>query len=219
MTFSIDFTVGKLANRQRQGISFREPLARALGIKPNKSLNIIDATAGLGRDAFIMASLGCQVTLLERSPIVFEALKKAIFEAQQNPALTAIADRMHLQHRDSIGYLKNLVGEEICLANKTVDAIYLDPMYSATQKSALVKKEMRDLREIVGDDLDVENLFQATIKASTKRVVVKRHRHAPPIAGSQPTHAILTKLLRFDVYLFPPQFSLPPAISQGPFEK
>jgi 16S rRNA (guanine1516-N2)-methyltransferase len=74
-------------------------------------------------------------------------------------------------------------------------------MYPSSHKSALVKKEMRDLREIVGDDSDVEQLFEAAMKTNVPRVVVKRHRHALPINDSTPTHVILTKLLRFDVYL------------------
>jgi 16S rRNA (guanine1516-N2)-methyltransferase len=196
MSLTINFITGKLALRQRQGIGFRDPLARALGIKSQKPLRIIDATAGLGRDAFIMASLGCSVTLLERSPVVFAALSEALKQAAENPNLSALINRMSLQQANSIDYISQLN-----LSTEKIDVIYLDPMYPATNKSALVKKEMRELRELVGDDKDVEALFQAAMNTAVTRVVVKRHRHAPSISGSKPTHVILTKLLRFDVYI------------------
>ena len=41
------------------------------GVNPH----IVDATAGLGRDAFLLASLGAKVTLIERSPMMYELLK------------------------------------------------------------------------------------------------------------------------------------------------
>jgi 16S rRNA (guanine1516-N2)-methyltransferase len=196
MTITIDFTSSQFTSRLRQGLGVREPLARALGIKSGKPLRIIDATAGLGRDAFLMAYLGCTVTLLERSPAVFQALSQALQHASVNPHFTELMSRMILKQADSIDYLSALHSTD-----KKIDAIYLDPMYPSSNKSALVKKEMRDLREIVGDDPDVEKLFEAAMQAPVQRVVVKRHRHAPPILERAPSHMILTKLLRFDVYI------------------
>ena len=49
-------------------------------MKFNKNRNIIDATAGLGYDSFILASLGAKVTLIERSQKMHELLQNGINE-------------------------------------------------------------------------------------------------------------------------------------------
>jgi len=54
-------------NRPFAALSRRQPLARALG---RKARRVVDATAGLGQDSFLIASLGPTVLALERSPII-----------------------------------------------------------------------------------------------------------------------------------------------------
>ncbi len=191
----IDFTRGKMAYRQRQGFSRRDPLARAVGIKKDCFPTIIDATAGLGRDAFILASLGCQVTLLERCPAIAVALQAGLIKANNNSDLQHTISRMQLQEVNSIEYLPNLSPENY------PDVIYLDPMYPINSKSALVKQELRLVRELVGDDLDAEALFTIALQRVKKRVVVKRHRHAPTISALTPSHVIENPTIRFDVYM------------------
>ena len=52
---------------------------------------MLDATAGLGRDAFVLASLGCQVTLIERVPAVAALLENGIERALLNVETATIA--------------------------------------------------------------------------------------------------------------------------------
>ncbi len=190
-----NFTSSKFAHRHRQGFSLRDPLARAIGVKKDHFPSIIDATAGLGRDAFLLASLGCSITLLERVPQVAANLQQALLEAQQEPHLAPIIARMQLIQTDSIAYLQHLPTEQ------KPDVIYLDPMYPPSRKTALVKQEMQSLRELVGFDNDTTELFQAAMQQAKKRVVVKRHRHSPTITELKPSHVIETKVIRFDVYI------------------
>lgn len=187
----IDFTQGKLAHRYAQGIGKREPLARAIGIKSDNHPAIIDATAGLGRDAFVLACCGCAVTLLERSTVLHALLDDALQRARQEAQLSAIVQRLQLIHSDALVYLER----------HQAPVIYLDPMYPSRKKSALVKQEMRILRDIVGDDDDTDKLFQLALQRATNRVVVKRPKLAPPLTGIAPSHQILGKTTRFDVYL------------------
>ncbi|MCT1282181.1 class I SAM-dependent methyltransferase, partial [Pseudomonas aeruginosa] len=78
--------------------------------------------------------------------------------------------------------------------------IYLDPMFPHRDKSALVKKEMRLFRPLVGDDLDAPALLQAALALASHRVVVKRPRKAPIIEGPKPGYSLEGKSSRYDIY-------------------
>jgi 16S rRNA (guanine1516-N2)-methyltransferase len=48
---------------------------------------VIDGTAGLGKDAFVLAGLGCKVTLVERHPVVVALLADGLARAWQDPEI------------------------------------------------------------------------------------------------------------------------------------
>ena len=73
-------------------------------------------------------------------------------------------------------------------------------MYPHSTKSALAKKEMRFLRQLVGDDIDAANLLALALVCAKQRVVVKRPRLAPYLAKFKPQHSIFGKQHRLDVY-------------------
>jgi 16S rRNA (guanine1516-N2)-methyltransferase len=100
---------------------------------------------------------------------------------------------MHLLCGNAIELMNNWSGE-------APQVIYLDPMFPHRDKSALVKKEMRLFRPLVGDDDDAPALLQAALALATHRVVVKRSRKAPVIAGEQPGYVLEGKSSRFDIY-------------------
>jgi 16S rRNA (guanine1516-N2)-methyltransferase len=185
----VDFVEGKAFHRRV--FSGKELIAKAVGFKKSASLTVIDATAGLGRDAFVLASLGCNVTLMERSEILAALLADGLRRAKENASTEMIADRMQLISGDA----KEL------LLHQSADVIYLDPMYPHQDKSALVKKEMRILREILGDDDDAEALFNIALKTAKKRVVVKRPKHADFINHKKPDIMFEGSSTRFDVYV------------------
>ncbi len=180
----VDFLHGKLAHRRKYGGGKSQLIAKAVGTK--KGLRVLDATAGLGEDAFVLACLGCEMILLERSPIIAALLEDGLKRANID---------MKLIVTDAISYMRNIPEE------MRPDVVYLDPMYPERTKSALGKKEMRILREIVGEDLDASELLQAALKAARNRVVVKRPRLAPQIPGPKPDLVFKGKSSRFDVYL------------------
>lgn len=191
----VDFVSGALGYRQRQAGHSREPLARAVGIKNRLTApRVLDAGAGLGRDAFMLASLGCDVTLIERSPIIAALLKDGLERARAVAASAAIVARMHLVCGEAADYLIHLSEEA------RPDVVYLDPMYPGRQKTALVKKEMRYLRAVVGEDLDAPALLAAALRAARRRVLVKRPRLAAPLAGPPPSSTLMGSTTRFDLY-------------------
>ncbi len=190
----VDFLKGSVAYRHARNCTTRQPLARAVGIKPGFRPDIFDATAGLGGDGFVLACLGCKVTLNERSPIIAALLEDGLARAESDP-LTAeiISSKIELLKGDSQENLKHL--------DQHPYTVYLDPMYPHSPKSALNKKEMRMIREIVGDDTDASNLLETALAHAANRVVVKRPKGAEKLSSLQPSHSILMKNSRFDVYL------------------
>lgn len=193
----VDFVAGKAQHRRLFGGGKGQDIAKAIGLHKFKNPHVLDATAGLGREAFVLASLGCTVTLLERSPIVHALLQDGLKRAREcsDSEVQTIVARMTLHHASAHEWLPTLA------PNSLPDVIYLDPMFPERQKSALVQKEMRFFHEIVGDDNDADVLLALAIRHAKHRVVVKRPRHAPMLAGSKPAFVITGKAVRYDVYL------------------
>ena len=191
----IDFVHGKLAHRREFGGGRGQPLAKAIGLKGGANPTVIDATAGLGRDAFVLANLGAQVTMIERSPILATLLEDGLKRLTVEPELADIAQHLQLVHTNAIDWLHQQAQTE-----QRPEVVYLDPMYPHRSKSALVKKEMRALRALVGDDEDAALLLQAARQCATKRVVVKRPKGAPSLDNSQPSGDVQSKNTRYDIY-------------------
>ncbi len=191
----VDFAAGAVAHRYRFGGGRNQPLARAVGLKGGATPTVMDATAGLGRDAFVLASLGCTVRLVERVPIIAVLLRDGLQRAARAPDIgPLVAERLHLVVADGRDYLRGLA------EHQQPDVVYLDPMYPHRHKTALVKKEMRVLRQWVGDDPDAPELLAAALCCARRRVVVKRPRHAPVVAGPPPGFQVVAPNTRFDIY-------------------
>ena len=188
-----DFLRGAVNHRLRFGGGRGQHLPKAVGMKGGQSPTIIDATAGLGRDAFLLASLGSEVTLIERSDIIHELLAAGMDVARQAGGQHKdIMDRMTLIHGDSITLLPHM----------QADVVLVDPMHPPRQKSALVKGEMRAIRDIVGVDEDQQLLVETALAMATKRVVLKWPAKAAPLAGVRPaSHQIIGKSIRYDVFM------------------
>ncbi|MFT4925476.1 MAG: 16S rRNA (guanine1516-N2)-methyltransferase [Phenylobacterium sp.] len=194
----VDFVAGANAHRRKFGGGKGQSIAKAVGIKGGYRPKVIDGTAGLGKDAFVLASLGCQVTLVERHPVVSALLADGLARAYQDPDIGEwMQQRLILSPADHISELVAEAGDEL----SQVDVVYLDPMYPHREKSALVKKDMRTFQSLVGADTDADHLFAPAMQLAQKRVVVKRPDYATPLAGQAPTMVIETKKNRFDVYV------------------
>jgi len=194
----VDFSQGKLAHRLLQAEP-KQGLAKALGLKKGYLPTVIDATAGLGADSFIMSRLGCTVTLLERSPIVAALLQDGLRRGFENRELNSLIQRMTLHQAQAEDFLA------ILPTNKLPQVIYLDPMYPYERaQTALNKKEMRVLRELVGGDLDSAKLLEIALEKALKRVVIKRPKKAPLIGSMSPSYIVKGKSTRYDVYLISP---------------
>jgi 16S rRNA (guanine1516-N2)-methyltransferase len=190
----IDFLAGKTAYRRKYGHAGGEAICKAVGIKKGNRPNVVDATAGWGRDAFVLATLGCRVHMIERSEVIAKLLEDGLRRTELDEKIgPLIKGKLSLTCGDSLEELRNAPFEP--------EVIYLDPMFPHKEKSALVKKEMRMLQEVVGQDDDADKLLKLAQTIATNRVVVKRPTYADFLAEIKPNISIKTKKHRFDIYL------------------
>lgn len=190
----VDFVHGKNGFRFAHNCTTQQPLARAAGVKPGFRPTILDGTAGLGTDAFVLASLDCRVTMCERSPLIGALLEDGLLRAGKEKKTALIVDKkMHLVVEDTQTYLRQ--------DNETFHTIYLDPMYPHRNQSALNKQPLRVIRALVGGDTDGATLLEVALAKASNRVVVKRPLRAPLLSAAQPSHVIFMKNSRFDIYL------------------
>lgn len=196
----VDFVGGAAAHRRQFGGGSGQMIAKAVGVQGAVRPYVLDATAGLGRDAFVLACLGCQVELIERNPVVAALLHDGLERARADIDVAAIVAQITLRQGNAIELMQSWQGQP-------PQVIYLDPMFPMRNKSAQVKKEMRLFQPLVGGDDDAPLLLAAALELASHRVVVKRPRIAPALEGAKPGYTLQGKSSRFDIY---PKKSLKP---------
>ncbi len=189
----VDFVGGALGHRLKYGGGKGQMIAKACGLGKLKSPYILDATAGLGRDGFVLASLGARVQMVERVPVISALLQDGLKRALESEITHDIAARINFHEGNAAIYISNM--------EDAPDVIYMDPMFPERTKTALVKKEMRIFKKIIGADGDADALLQAALTKAKNRVVVKRPRVAPYLMEKKPSFVMEGKAGRFDVYM------------------
>lgn len=188
----VDFLDHNLNFRAKLAGKNNEIILKAIGIKNNERPSVLDATAGLGTDAFLLASKGCEVLMLERSPIIGALLQDGL--ARYNKQKSGVI-KLELLLSSANNYLTTL-------KLKQYDVIYLDPMYPPRVKSALGKKNMRTLHTIVGADEDAGEILMLALQHAKKRVVVKRPKFADHLGLLKPDIIFASNASsRYDVYI------------------
>lgn len=193
-----EFTEGAVDHRRKFGGGKGQMIAKAVGLKAGVYPTVLDATAGLGKDSFVLASLGSSVVMLERSPIAHILLENGLnrardFSQENDPELLTVINRLQLIHQSSHDYFASL-------KNNYPDVIYLDPMFPEREKSAEVKKEMTAFHLLIGKDEDADLLLPLALAHVNYRVVVKRPRKAPFLNNQTPSFQLEGKSSRFDIY-------------------
>lgn len=188
----VDFAGGKHQHRRKFGGGKSQPIAKAVGLNKKRDLHILDATAGLGSDSFVMASIGAQVTMCEQHPVVQCLLEDGLQRGLIHHDIMSICQRMQLVKLSAQTYLQQEKTE--------FDVIYLDPMFPVRQKTAAVKKEMAIFHHLVGEDHNDGLLLQLALQYARFRVVVKRPKAAGFFADQSPSLSLEGKSGRFDIY-------------------
>ncbi|WP_425607169.1 class I SAM-dependent methyltransferase [Coraliomargarita algicola] len=200
LSIRADFYSPTVSYRRHKGGGKGQMIAKAVGLHSGPTPTVFDATAGLGGDAFVLASLGCRLRMTERVPEVRALLEDGLRVAQEwgaehDDSLLDILARMLLVDSDAATHLQAL--DEL----NRPDVVYLDPMFPVRSKSAQVKKEMHVFHQLVGSDPDADELLDLACSCARKRVVVKRPRIAPQLANTPPSYTLEGKSNRFDIYV------------------
>ena len=190
LTYQGDFE--NMTHRVTNGRLQHEMLVRAA--KSDKiGRKAIDATAGMGEDAFLLAAQGYEVTLYEQNPVIAALLKDALRRARKHPVLKDIASRMKLEEGDSVSCMEKLMDP--------VDVIYLDPMFPKRQKSGLINKKLQLIQKLEPPCSEEKDLFDAAIKAGPSRIIVKRPLKSVCLDGREPSYILKGKAIRYDCYV------------------
>ena len=189
----IDFSAGTSEHRRKQGGG--ELIVKAAGGNKQDKPTVLDVTAGLGRDSFVLASRGYPVTMCERSPLIAALLEDGLQRARDfgDAELQQVISHMRLLNINAVDYITSLEPE-------AVDVVVIDPMFPPSKKSALVKKDMQAFHQLVGPDDDSDALLAAALSVAKHRVIVKRPKKAQCLASKQPNFMVEGKAIRFDIY-------------------
>lgn len=185
----IDFDSNKKDYHKKKSTMASEPLSRALG-GGKKGLRVLDLSAGLAIDAIFLTQLGYSVTALERNPMLYFLLNKALENWQYTDK-----SRLRFVLTDALTFLKNTQDE--------FDICYFDPMFPQKNKSALPRQEMVIFKELVGIDDDASEVLSYALQSKKfKRCVIKRPLRAEPLLTNsvQPSGCIEGKIIRYDIY-------------------
>ena len=169
-----------------------ELLVRAAkGRGAERALRVVDATAGLGEDALLLAAAGHTVRLFEQNPVIAAMLRDALERAARDPALSAVVGRMQLTEGDSVAGLRAL--------DTPPDVVVLDPMFPERKKSGLIGKKLQLLQVLERPCADEEALLQAAIDAAPAKIIIKRPLKGAYLAGRKPGYSLTGKAIRYDV--------------------
>ena len=191
LTYQGDFAE-TMMHRVTNGRLQHEMLVKAASSE-KEGRKAIDATAGMGEDAFLLAAQGYEVTLYEQNPVVAALLKDAIRRAKKNQILKDIAGRMKVVEADSVECMSKLLDP--------VDVIYLDPMFPARQKSSLINKKLQLIQKLEPPCSEETDLFDAALKVGPSRIIVKRPLKSEYLAGREPSYTLKGKAIRYDCYV------------------
>ena len=180
----------RLLPRIRRGNLSGEHLVRAVKLKGVERPLVVDATAGLGEDSFLLAAAGCRVLLYEKDPVIAALLRDAWERAQRDPETSEIAERMTVIEGDSVAALPTL--------DPPPDVVLLDPMFPERRKTALVKKKFQLIHQLERPCENERELLDAAFAAKPKRIVIKRPAKGPCLAGVKPSYSLDGSAVRFD---------------------
>lgn len=184
----VDFSE-QLRDWKRQRISAKtDLLGKACAVSPGKK--IFDLTLGLASDSLKLVHFGAQVTAVEQQPMLYLLVHDALARYNEE---TQGALPLEILNGDAKVLVQKLASD--------YEVFYLDPMFYLEKRTALPKKKMQFLSDIIGENTDEEFLptFEF-LRSLKKRIVIKRHPDAPTFAGLKPKKIFAGKTIRFEIY-------------------
>ena len=173
----------RIANYQRE-----KHLKKAIGFKSSISKKILDGTGGLGHDAFILALLGQEVTIIEKNIGLCILVEEAINNLPDISYFNLAKNKISIVNGDSREYFDQI---------QDFDVIYLDPMFNSTKNIARTRS-LSFINEYLSD---YDNPLDDFLAANYKRIVIKKELKASYGNLIEPTVSFRGSSIRFDVYV------------------
>jgi len=189
----VDFLKGRSHYRRLHGGGIKEILAKACGVKSHHKPSILDLTAGWGKDAFVLASLGCPITLVEKHPMVAALLEDGLKRLKASANIPAV--QMNLHFDEALHFLRTQLSPQ-----SLPDVIYIDPMHPSRNKSARVKKDMQLLQEWLPPESQPEKLLETALDYARERVVLKWPENAHFACKEKPAFTYKGNTVKFEIY-------------------
>ena len=121
------------------GRSLRTPVLKAVGVKRGTPRpRVMDVTAGLGEDTWLLAAAGCEVIAVERHPLIHALLTDGLRRAAKADADTAARITL-LPRQDAMAALR-------ADRSPAPEVVLIDPMFPGERKTA-ERKAMAVCRE------------------------------------------------------------------------
>ena len=186
--------------RRIEGSPREKDLLRA-ALGKDKSLQILDCTAGLCRDSLRMAYWGHTVTACERNPGLAQKLLEAYAEASAHEFYKPWISRLKIIPSSTEEFVSKVKKGDF-------DLIVIDPMFASEGRSALPKREMQELKallEVEGAERSCDNaaeLLEATWDLGAKKILLKRPLKAAPANERKCSCSYRGRAHRWDLYLF-----------------
>ena len=167
-----------------------ELIVKAASLKGRANITVLDATAGLGTDSFLLACAGFNVKLFESDSMIAALLRDGIERALKDGRLSEAAKRLELFEEDSIAAMTS--------GRFSPDVVYLDPMFPERTKSALVKKKFQLLQQLEAPCDNGAELLKAAMQTGAERIVIKRPAKGECLGGIKPDFSYEGKTVRYD---------------------
>lgn len=181
--------------------------------KITSSSKVLDATAGFGHDALILASSGACVTLLEKLPMMALLLIAEQFRMSHEKNWQKLMARLQIYGMDLQAFYQSQDKNQD-QSQTSFDVVYLDPMFpedsyldSKSGRGAQVNKRMQALHHIalpptLSEEAELLTCAKSLVNNSdkTRRVIVKRPKQAPFLAKITPDDSWQNDAVRFDAY-------------------
>jgi 16S rRNA (guanine1516-N2)-methyltransferase len=202
-TIQVNFLDKSLQYKVNHTFNSKSALIKAVSIKqkPKNETVVLDATTGLGKDAYIISTFGFQMIWIERNPLLYELLKDGYERCMEQYSSGTLDDQIEQQKKQqqhkylycqTVQQILNMDARDY-RSDSSVDVVYLDPMFTSESihKKATPKKEMQTLRSLLHDtnlseieqqrieERELDQLVTWALSVATSKVILKRPKTAP----------------------------------------
>lgn len=193
--FQPDFSSSKAQRKIKDEIQRRGLLLKAIEGRSKETLKVFDFYSGFAMDAFVLACAGHQVISCEKNPLISLVTKIAWRIQKEEDWILKTKPQLTLKHAESKEFLRN--------SSYEFDVIYMDPMFEKPKSSSKSPLPMQIVQALLEDEerLDFKSDFEAA-SSYAKKIVVKLPLKGRPLLERDPSHQLLGKTIRYDVFVF-----------------